>query len=51
MAVAGVTGHSPSRSSREIGRYAVILRERQQLQACTLDAHLTCKTIGTVPKP
>jgi hypothetical protein len=29
MAVAAVTRHSPSRCLREIGRYAVILRERQ----------------------
>ncbi len=29
MASAAVTRYSPSRSLREIGRYAVILRERQ----------------------
>ncbi len=29
MVVAVVTRHSPSRSLREIGCYAVILRERQ----------------------
>jgi hypothetical protein len=30
MAVAAVARHSPSRNLREIGRYAVILGERQQ---------------------
>jgi integrase len=33
MALAGVTPQSPSRSPREIERYAVILRERQHLPA------------------
>jgi hypothetical protein len=39
MAVAVVTRHSPSRSLREIGRYAVILADRQHLQPLSIVVH------------